>query len=141
MTALSHFIFFGALGWCAEIVWTALKKRLTGQTRSWLFMGETSLWSFPLYGLIAILYEPIHDLIRPLVFPVRGAIYLLGFWAIEYLGGWLVWKISGEKPWDYSSAPGGSLNGLIRWNFALVWPLVGLGLEPIHDLLNRLAVI
>jgi len=38
-------------------------------------------------------------------------------------------------PWDYSKNPGGSLHGLIRWNFVLIWPLVGLALEPVHDYL------
>ena len=28
--------------------------------------------------------------------------------------------------------------GLIRWNFVLVWPLVGLALEPLHDILVQL---
>ncbi|HEX9028357.1 MAG TPA: hypothetical protein VF823_04210, partial [Anaerolineales bacterium] len=105
---------------------------------NWLLIGETSLWAFPMYGSIALLYEPLHNLLRGQFFLVRAAVYLLGFWTVEYLGGWLVWKIAGQKPWDYSRSPGGSLHGLIRWNFVFVWPWIGLALEPLHDLLARL---
>jgi uncharacterized membrane protein len=135
---LFRFIVYGALGWSSEIVWTAVRKKLTGAARDWLLMGETSLWAFPLYGMIAFLFEPLHEALRPQFLPVRAAVYLAGFWLIEYVGGWLIWKIAGKKPWDYSKSPGGSLNGLIRWNFVLVWPLVGLVLEPVHDILVRL---
>ncbi len=133
-----RFFVYGALGWCSEIVWTAIRKRATGVARDWLLMGETSLWAFPIYGSIAFLYEPLHDALRPQSFLLRAVVYLASFWLVEYIGGWLVWKITSKKPWDYAESLGGSLNGLIRWNFVLVWPLVGLALEPIHDFLVRL---
>ncbi|MDE3087773.1 MAG: hypothetical protein KGJ80_00100 [Chloroflexota bacterium] len=133
-----RFFIYGALGWCSEILWTAITRKVTRGARDWLLVGETSLWAFPLYGLIAFLYEPLHDALRAQFVLVRAAVYLAGFWVIEYIGGWLVWKIVGKKPWDYSKSPGGSLHGLVRWNFVLVWSLVGLGLEPLHDFLVRL---
>jgi hypothetical protein len=132
-----RFFIYGAMGWCGEIIWTALTSRIFGRIHNWLLMGETSLWAFPMYGSMAFLYEPLHDILRSQFFLVRAAAYLIGFWIVEYLGGWLVWKITGTKPWDYSKSPGGSLNRLIRWNFVFVWPLVGLALEPIHDFLVR----
>ena len=136
-----RFLVYGILGWCSEIVWTAVKKRVTGAASDWLLMGETSLWSFPMYGSIAFLYEPLYDALRGQFLLVRATVYLVGFWLIEYVGGWLVWKITGNKPWDYSKSPGGGLNGLIRWNFVFVWPLVGLALEPIHDFLVRITPV
>ena len=135
-----RFLFYGGLGWSAEIVWTALTRRFSGRADNWLLIGETSLWAFPLYGSIVLFYEPLHNWLRPQFFLVRAGVYLLGFWALEYLGGWLVWKITGDKPWDYSRSRWGGPSGLIRWNFLLVWPLVGLALEPLHDWLVRLAV-
>jgi len=135
---LFRFLVYGALGWCAEILWTALTRRLTGRAQDWLLMGETSLWYFFLYGSIVFLYEPLHNLLRAQPLVLRSAVYLVGFWTVEFLGGWLIWKLSGSKPWDYSRSPGGSLRGLIRWNFVLVWPLVGLALEPLHDILVQL---
>lgn len=135
---LLRFFLYGALGWCGEILWTAVLDKVSGRTKGWLLMGETTLWAFPMYGLIAFLYEPLHDALRSQFFLVRALVFLVGFWIVEYIGGWLIWKIDGKKPWDYSLSPGGSLNGLIRWNFVVVWSLVGLALEPVHDALVRL---
>jgi uncharacterized membrane protein len=135
---LFRFIVYGGLGWCSEIVWTAVRKRITGVARDWLLMGETSLWAFLLYGMVAFLFEPLHNGLRAQFFVFRAGVYLVGFWLIEYIGGWLLWKITGKKPWDYARSPGGSLHGLIRWNFVFVWPLVGLALEPVSDFLVRL---
>lgn len=133
-----RFLVYGALGWCAEIIWTALTRRLSGRAQNWLLMGETSLWSFFLYGSIVFLYEPLHNSLRSQPLVLRAGLYLLGFWTVEFLGGWLIWKLSRSKPWDYSRSPGGNLLGLIRWNFVLVWPFVGLALEPLHDGLVQL---
>ncbi len=135
---LIRFFIYGALGWCSEIVWTAVTRKVSGRARDWLLIGETSLWALPLYGLVAFLYEPLHDALRGQFFLVRAVSYLLGFWIVEYIGGRLLWRVSGQRPWDYTRSWGGSLHGLIRWNFVLVWPLVGLALEPIHDFLVAL---
>ena len=132
-----HFLIYGALGWCAEIVWTAVTQKISGKARDWRLIGETSLWAFPLYGSMAIWFEPLHDALRTQFVIVRAIVYLVSAWTVEYVGGWLIWKISRTKPWDYSSAWGGSWNGLIRWNFIAVWPVVGLGLEFVHDYLIR----
>jgi uncharacterized membrane protein len=132
-----RFCVYGVLGWCGEILWTAITRRLRGEVNNWLLLGETSLWAFPMYGAAVFLFEPLHHLVRDANFLVRGLIYLAGFWTVEYIGGWVVWKITGDKPWDYSRSPGGSLNGLIRWNFFLVWPVIGLFAEQLHDLLVR----
>lgn len=135
---LLRFFIYGGLGWCAEIVWTAARKKITGEAPDWLLMGETSLWAFSLYGMVAFMFEPLHDALRGQFILLRASVYLVGFWVIEYIGGWLLWQVTGKKPWDYARSPGGSLNGLIRWNFVFVWPLVGLALEPVCDFLVRL---
>jgi uncharacterized membrane protein len=69
---------------------------------------------------------------------VRGLIYLLGFFAVEYLSGWLLKRFTGSCPWDYSKWTRWSVRGYIRLDYAPIWFLVGLGLEPIHDFLLRL---
>ena len=135
---LIRFFIYGALGWCIEIIWTAVTRKISGQAKDWLLVGETMLWAFPMYGSVAFLYEPLHNAVRDQFVLIRALVYLIGFWVIEYIGGWLIWKIAGKKPWDYTNSPGGSLNGLIRWNFIVIWSLVGLALEPISDFLIRL---
>ncbi|MBI3740389.1 MAG: hypothetical protein HY257_01365 [Chloroflexi bacterium] len=137
---IARFFIYGALGWCGEIIWTALRKKITGVARDWLLMGETSLWAFPLYGSLALWFEPMHDALRDQFFLLRVFAYTVGAWIAEYIGGWLMWKITRVKPWDYSKSPGGSLHGLIRWNFILVYPFVGLAMEKVHDVLSRISL-
>jgi hypothetical protein len=139
METLIRFILYGMLGWCGEIIWTAVTRFIRREPHSQVFIGETSLWSFFLYGSAVFLFEPLHNLLRGQFILVRAAVYLLGFWSIEYLGGWLITWITKVKPWDYSLSPGGSLNGLIRLNFVMVWPWIGLLGEIIHDFAVRLA--
>lgn len=132
-----RFVLYGLLGWSAEVVWSAVTERLQGKQRDWRLLGHTYLWMFPLYGLLAPLYEPLHDFLRPWHWFMRGVIYLLGFWLVEYASGWLLRRLTGKCPWDYSQLRG-NLHGLIAWEYGPVWFTVGLGLEPVHDFLVRL---
>lgn len=130
-----RFILYGLGGWCGEVIFTALTDSLP--RRDWRLMGTTFLWMFPIYGLLVVLYEPTHDLIRDMPMLVRALIWSLGFTAVEWLSGWLIARITGKCPWDYSGKRF-AINPYIRWDFFLVWALIGLALEPIHDFLVRL---
>lgn len=130
-----RFILYGLGGWCGEVIFTALTDSLP--RRDWRLMGTTFLWMFPIYGLLVVLYEPTHDLIRDMPMLVRALIWSLGFTAVEWLSGWLIARITGRCPWDYSGKRF-AINPYIRWDFFLVWALIGLALEPIHDFLVRL---
>jgi uncharacterized membrane protein len=134
---LIRFLIYGLLGWCAEIVWSAVTERIQRKQQDWRLRGHTSLWMLPIYGLIAPLYEPLHDFLRPWHWFMRGIIYVLGFWLVEYATGWLLRRLIGKCPWDYSHLRG-NLHGLIAWEYAPVWFVFGLGLEPVHDFLVRL---
>jgi uncharacterized membrane protein len=133
-----RFFIYGVLGWCIEIIYTAIAGKLDRRQPGWQLMGVTYLWMFPIYGLLAPLYEPMHDLIRlwPLLF--RAMIYAAGFMAIEYASGWLLRRLTGACPWDYTGRARWQLHGLMRWDYAPLWALLGLVLEPIHDFLVRL---
>ena len=135
-----RFVIYGALGWCLGIVWTAVEDRVRGKATDWRLRGQTSLWVFPLFGLVAVLYEPLHDGLRSLPWFMRGVTYALGFWLVEYSSGWLLRKLLGECPWDYSDWRG-NLQGIITWEFGLVWFGFGLALEPFHDALVRLTPV
>ncbi len=87
---------------------------------------------FPIYGLVQPLYEPLHDRVRHLPGPVRGAAYSVGFLAIEYATGWALRRAVGQAPWDYTYARV-HLHGLIRPAYLPMWAAMGLALEPVHD--------
>jgi len=132
-----RFVIYGLLGWCMEIVWTAVTMTLKGEQQGWRLEGKSYLWMFPIYGLAAPLFEPLHDLLRPRPWLLRGSLYVLGFWTVEYGMGWLLRRLTGVCPWDYSRARW-HVHGLIRLDYAPAWFLVGMGLERLHDLLVRL---
>lgn len=101
-----RFGLYGCLGWSAEIVWTALTNACDKNLR-----GHSYLWMFPIYGLLALLYDPMHVFVAHLHFPLRAALYGIGFLLIEYLAAAVLDLLLGTVPWDYNrSAPG------YRWN-------------------------
>lgn len=139
-----RFAVYGLLGWSAEIVWTAGGRLLFegGATGGrWRLEGRTYLWMFPIYGSIAFLYEPIHDLLRMTVWPLRATAYAAAFMLAEYASGWVLRRMTGVCPWDYALREHPArfqVNGLVRLDYAPAWALAGLALEPVHDLLLRL---
>ena len=92
---------------------------------------------FFIYGSIVFLYEPVHETIRDLPVLVRAAIWSLGFTTVELISGWLIARIIGRCPWDYSGKRF-AINPYIRWDYFPVWAIVGLILEPITDFVIRL---
>lgn len=132
---LIRYILYGLGGWCGEVVFTALTDSVP--KRDWRLVGTTYLWMFPIYGLLAVFYEPVHDLIRELPTIVRALIWSVGFTTVELITGWLIARVTGRCPWDYSDKRF-AINAYIRWDFFPVWAIIGLALEPVHDFLVRL---
>jgi hypothetical protein len=132
---LIRFVLYGLGGLCGEVIFTALMGSLP--RRDWRLVGITYLWMFPIYGLIAPLYEPMHDWIRPLVWPARAIVWAAGFTLVEWISGWLISRLTGRCPWDYSGRRW-AINPYIRWDYFPIWAAVGLALEPVHDFLVRL---
>ena len=98
---LIRFIIYGMLGWTVEILWTGLGALLRG---NWHLPGFTYLWMFPIYGLAALLFEPLHRLIKDLPIIVRGLIWVAAIFVVEYLTGWFLAELLGRCPWDYSTS-------------------------------------
>jgi putative ABC transporter type IV len=137
---LTRFVLYGLGGWCGEVLFTALTGSLP--QRDWRLTGRTYLWMFPIYGLLAPLYEPVHELIRGFPFGARAVVWSLGFTAVECSSGWLIERLTGRCPWDYvASANRLAINAYIRWDYFPLWAAVGLALEPAHDVLVRLTPV
>lgn len=125
---LTRFLIYGALGWVVEIVWTGLGSLLRRDPR---LTATTYLWMFPIYGGGALLCERLHDLIAGQPWILRGLVWTGAIFALEYASGWLIRRVVGRSPWDYSAARL-SVDGLIRLDYAPAWFLLGLLFERAH---------
>ena len=127
-----RFLIYGVFGWCFEILWTSLTEKIRGTQRDWRLVGHTYLWMFPIYGLLAPIGEPVHNALRGYQWYLRGLIYLLAIWAVEFATGWLLKTLTGKCPWDYSHLRG-NFRGIVALEYAPVWFLFGLAFERLHD--------
>lgn len=123
-----NFLICGLTGWCMEIIFTSIGAFRKKDLR---LIGQTSLWMFPIYGLAAFI-KPLYKLIKKAPALIRGSIYSLGIFCVEYLSGSIL-KKHHLCPWDYSSSPL-NINGVIRLDYAPFWMAAGLLFEKI---LNR----
>lgn len=128
-----RFFIYGLLGWSLEIFWTGLGSFSRGE---WRLMGYTYLWMLPIYGL-AVFLEPVHDYIRHWSWIVRGLVWVVAIFAVEYTAGWVLKILTGSVPWDYTWATRYSVNGFIRLDYAPVWFITGLVFERVHDFLRQ----
>lgn len=142
MRAPARALSYGLAGWCSEILTTGLRSRR--RDGDWRLTGTTYLWMLPIYGTAAVLFEPAHDAVRRAGWPwwLRGAGWTAGVYAVEAASGTLLESLTGEIPWDYRRPRGRAgapvtWRGLVRPAYAPVWFAVGLGLEQLHDLLDR----
>lgn len=131
---LIRFLIYGLLGWSLEIVWTGFLSGIGGDPR---LQATTYLWMFPIYGT-AILLEPIHNSIRQWPFWVRGILWVVAIWTIEYISGGIIRYLTGHSPWNYTGTTPWQLQGLIRFDMAPLWFITGLLFEKAHDFLDRI---
>lgn len=141
---LVPFLVYGVFGWCTEIVWTAgsdaVEAALGRRRFDPRLAGKTYLWMFPIYGLGGLLFEAAHALVGELAWPLRGAIYTVGIFAVEYASGRLIQLLSGAIPWDYSDKRW-NVHGLIRLDYAPAWFCFGLLLEQVMALARAIATV
>lgn len=115
-----NFIKCGVIGWCMEIVFTAVGSL---RRREMQLMGQTSLYMFPIYGCAA-LFQPAFFLVKKISLPFRALIYAMSIFTAEFLSGTLLAKRS-VCPWNYGCHRW-HVNGLIRLDFLPFWSLAGL---------------
>lgn len=115
-----NFLKCGLIGWCLECGWTGLLSLLE---RDKSLTCRTSLWMLPIYGLAAFLL-PISKKFKNKNILLRGGLYTLGIYFAEFTFGSILKKLN-ACPWDYSMEKF-HYKGLIRFDFAPLWFLVGL---------------
>ncbi len=120
-----NFIRCGVVGWCMEIIFTAMDSL---RRRDMRLRGITSIWMFPIYGCAAFL-APISHLLRHKPFWLRGLTYMSLIFSTEYLTGRLLQNHS-LCPWDYGRSRW-NISRIIRLDYAPYWFGAGLLFERI----------
>lgn len=122
---LNNFVRCGILGWCLEIVFTAINKI---RRREFSLQGNTSVWMFPIYGCASLL-APIFRFMRNKPLIVRGLTYMSMIFSMEYISGTML-KRKSLCPWDYSRSKW-NIGQVIRLDFAPYWFGAGLLFEKL----------
>lgn len=123
-------ILFAVIGLGMEVVFTALCDCKQDPKRH--LMGYSSLWYCPLYALTPVFLYATGSYIFPLPLIMRGMIYMLAIFLVEYFGMLALRKLLGASPSEahYYRARF-NLHGLIRLDFAPAMFALGLILEGI----------
>ena len=124
-TFFHNFIKCGTIGWCMEIIFTALNSL---RRHDYRLTGITSLWMFPIYGCAALL-KPISHLLKKLPIWTRGLTYMCLIFTTEYVSGALLNRHK-LRPWDYCRSRF-NIHSNIRLDFAPLWFAAGLLFEQI----------
>jgi len=126
---IKRFFVYGITGWSMEIIWTGLHSFLT------------AIWSCRIYKYLDALYlwfcsfsGTIHDIIKQWRWQIRGLIWVVIIWGIEYTSGLVLTNILGTAPWFYTGPF--AVDNLVRLDYAPAWFVAGLIFERIHEALD-----
>jgi len=119
-----------------EVGFTGLSAAIVQKDRS--ATARTYLWMHPIYGAAGLILEAMAKRLRRVSPPVRAALYLPVIYAAEYSTGWLLCRLLGKCPWDYTGH-GINLKGFIRLDYAPFWYAAALAFEPAAKQVNAIA--
>ena len=129
---IKRYLLYGIIGWSMEIVWTGLYSLISGN----LALGAyTSLWMFFIYGS-AVFLEPLHDIIRDWNVILRGIIWVVIIWGVEYTTGKILLGILDVYPWQYFGKF--AVEGIVKLDYAPAWFVAGLLFERMHATLDKM---
>lgn len=123
---IKRFLIYGFTGTIIETLWTGLNSLISG---NFTLIARTSLWMILIYGLMTF-NEPVFTILKNKPFIIRGLVYTMLIFSVEYLTGHFL-RTLGICPWDYSYSSG-SINGLIRPDYAPLWFAAGLFYERLY---------
>lgn len=125
---IRQLIVFGILGWVIEVFFTGFKSAII--ERNPKATGTTYLWMFPVYGAACLGFQGLKYVLvlgtMPLL--VRIFAYLVLIYLVEYSSGWLLKKLTGHCPWEYTNR--WSINGFVRLDYAPFWFALCWLIEP-----------
>lgn len=128
---LKQIIFFSCLGITTEVVFTSLWTILTNykkkQRLNLALKGHSYLWMLPIYGMIPVIFPAVYSLIEHMPLIGRAFVYGVCTLALEFFFGWLIDRMTGKCPWEYSGPL--AVKGYIRLDFLPFWMGFGVMVE------------
>ncbi len=110
---------YGHLGFAAEVGFTAAWEFVVNLNMR--FPGNTSLWSFFIYGLFGLVAEKIREFMLSCHIPllIRAFVFMIAAFAWEFSCG-MILKPLGFNAWDYSAFDY-NIMGIITLEYAPAW--------------------
>lgn len=131
-------LFYGALGFSYEIMFTAIWDFVASNFSNFKFTGYSSIWSFFIYGTCSYCGEHVYLQTRNrLPTFVRGLVYIQMAYAWEFISGLLLNQFS-ARTWDYTHYEY-DVMGLIALEYAPLWFCSGLLQEHFYEYLLSLS--
>lgn len=115
---MTEFLILGCVGVALEVAFTAAVDPAVREGRR--LKGQSYVWMFPIYGLTVPFFRLLWPLVGEWPWAARAPLYVLILFAVEYLTGWLLRRLTGRCPWDYGDARWG-VHGLVRLDYAPAW--------------------
>lgn len=119
-----------SVGTGLEVAFTGLSSLRRRDPR---LTGHSYLWMFPLYGLAYPLFHWLWPVVGGWPLVLRGLLYVVALFAVEYSSGWLLRRLVGCCPWEegYRTARW-NVHGLVRLDYAPAWLVVMLLFERLY---------
>ncbi|XP_041351035.1 transmembrane protein 229b-like [Gigantopelta aegis] len=126
LSALGRFYIYAIHGYATEVMFTAIWEFAVNQ--NWKFPGNTSVWSFPIYGLSLCMLEQLYLHMKDRIHILgRAVVYMLSTYIMEFSTGYILKKFD-ACPWDYTPFEGDFM-GLITLEYAPLWFIGGIVVE------------
>lgn len=126
---------FVLMGITLEVFWTSISHLI--EARNPRLVGKTYLWMFPIYAVVPSIYLFVLSHFQGTSIFIRGIFYMIGFYLLEFISGYLIKKAVGVSPWNYQDHSiklfgktyKTHFKGIICLEYAPVWYIYGILFE------------
>lgn len=135
---LFQVLFFVCLGMTCEIFFTAFTNLFMNTPYHgepvWSLTGKTYVWMAPIYALIPFFAGLLFTRLSHLPVLVRLLIYVAIIYSVEFSTGFLLEKITGKCPWEYTT--GWEVMGYIRLDYFPAWAFFAYMIESLYRFID-----
>ena len=138
--SLLRFYLWGTLGLSTEIFFTAFTAFYHSLRDhapiDWGLSGHSYVWMFFIYGSGALIFPLAHGHLRGLHLLLRIFLIAIGIFVIEFTTGFILDKLTGHCPWQYTSR--WNIMGYIRLDYLPAWMIFAYIIELADELFEKM---